>query len=568
MIFQTRDGAKLNYVFNKKQSPAIVVVPGILQKAQDYSAFQTLPNSLLLIDPRGQGNSTYTKPIPPSTVPMDLTLLQLATDIFDIILQCELKEFILVGFDLSGISCLQLSLLLRGRDDVVLKGLFLANTFPMTPSRGMLRVSMESPQQYLSNSKGKAEVRPLDQLVLREQLNCINGVNLTDQLHLIKTPTLVIHGAENKMIDVSYALMIAENIAGADIIVSPGVGHWYHLQDFNGLLSNLKTFVNKLVFIQTLVGNTSGAARGPRVDIAIIALCCLSVLAYFGVIVRNIFARRISGKKWTPVDNICVLCILANLFRMIEVVNVGSIATRNITQMTDFEIKQYVQVNIFTEFVYFAAGAVGSNIFLVCIASATTGVSLYADMKIGDKIVSPEKILKVIRLIVFLITITISTMWATVGLNNDREAYIHLRRWQYIFPMFTIGCISLPVVLFFGNKVLQVFSEGKTTSRGKSGSLPKNSTEDSATATSEKDNTKNKFVKTRLERIAIFKLGLHMMVTLFYAFTFVNNLMLIVGFEVEFFQTNIAAGVALKIISDISVWVTMGFMFIYMFKMN
>ncbi|KAJ3255739.1 hypothetical protein HK103_006106 [Boothiomyces macroporosus] len=228
MIFQTRDGAKLNYEYTKKQSPAIVLVPGILQTVQDYNAFNNLPNSLLLIDSRGQGKSTYTQPIPPSTIPMDLTLLQLATDIFDIILECELKEFVLLGFDLSGIACLQLSLLLRGRDDVVLQGMVLVNTFPMTPSRGMLRVSMENPNQYITNSKGKSSFTQLDQLVLREQLNCINGVNLTDQLHLVKTPTLVLHGADNKMIDVSYGLMIAENISGSEVAVVPGVGHWYN----------------------------------------------------------------------------------------------------------------------------------------------------------------------------------------------------------------------------------------------------------------------------------------------------------------------------------------------------
>ncbi|KAJ3268513.1 hypothetical protein HDV01_002691 [Terramyces sp. JEL0728] len=245
MIFQTREGAELNYEFQKKSQPAIVIVPGILQSAQDYRFFQQLPNSLLLVDPRGQGKSTYTQPIPPLRVPMDLTLLQLATDVFDIILECGLKEFILVGFDLSGIACLQLSLLLRGRDDVVLKGMALVNTTPMTPSRGMLRVSMESPQQYITNSRGKGNPTELDHFVLREQLNCINGINLTDQLHLIKTPTLVVHGADNKMIDVSYGLMIAENIFGSDIAVSQGVGHWYHQDDSNGLIALVKSFVNK-----------------------------------------------------------------------------------------------------------------------------------------------------------------------------------------------------------------------------------------------------------------------------------------------------------------------------------
>jgi pimeloyl-ACP methyl ester carboxylesterase len=100
--------------------------------------------TVLLIDPRGQGKSKMAPPIPPSTSPMDITTMQLATDVFEFVLHMQWKEFEMMGFDVGAIAALQLGILLNGRNDVKCTRLILASTCPLTPSRGLLRPTVAS----------------------------------------------------------------------------------------------------------------------------------------------------------------------------------------------------------------------------------------------------------------------------------------------------------------------------------------------------------------------------------------------------------------------------------------
>ena len=47
----------------------------------------------------------------------------------------------------------------------------------------------------------------------------------TEDLHRLDRPTLVIHGAEDQLIDVSGGQATAEAIPGAELVVIDGMGH-------------------------------------------------------------------------------------------------------------------------------------------------------------------------------------------------------------------------------------------------------------------------------------------------------------------------------------------------------
>jgi pimeloyl-ACP methyl ester carboxylesterase len=83
-------------------------------------------------------------PIPPSTSTMDVTTMQLATDVFEFVLHMQWKKFALMGFDVGAIAALQLGILLNGRNDVQCTNMVLASTCPLTPSRGLLRSTVTS----------------------------------------------------------------------------------------------------------------------------------------------------------------------------------------------------------------------------------------------------------------------------------------------------------------------------------------------------------------------------------------------------------------------------------------
>jgi pimeloyl-ACP methyl ester carboxylesterase len=187
-----------------------ILIPGILTTSSDYIEFaRRLPSSVLIINLRGQGLSLERKPIPPMTTPMDYTLVQLATDVFEFILLMKFTQFTMMGFDIGGIVSMQLALLLNGRDDLDCSKMVLLSTCSMTPSRGLLRTSimplfdfskwieLNLGPKYKSQSQQSLSIQAPTQEQIgnaQDYIYCINDFNLTDQLNLIKIPSLIIHG--------------------------------------------------------------------------------------------------------------------------------------------------------------------------------------------------------------------------------------------------------------------------------------------------------------------------------------------------------------------------------------
>jgi pimeloyl-ACP methyl ester carboxylesterase len=62
----------------------------------------------------------------------------------------------------------------------------------------------------------------------RRQWEAIQGWSAFERLGQIASPTLVIHGAEDQLIPVANAELIASKIPGAELVVLEGAGHVYH----------------------------------------------------------------------------------------------------------------------------------------------------------------------------------------------------------------------------------------------------------------------------------------------------------------------------------------------------
>jgi pimeloyl-ACP methyl ester carboxylesterase len=56
----------------------------------------------------------------------------------------------------------------------------------------------------------------------------MQGFDACDRLPGIRAPTLVLHGTEDQMIPVENALMLAERIPDAELVLLEGAGHLYH----------------------------------------------------------------------------------------------------------------------------------------------------------------------------------------------------------------------------------------------------------------------------------------------------------------------------------------------------
>jgi pimeloyl-ACP methyl ester carboxylesterase len=81
-------------------------------------------------------------------------------------------------------------------------------------------------EKYLAQIAGLAWDRDHDPLgMMRQAAAVIKSGDRTEQLRSIKVPTLVIHGENDKMIDVSGGRAVAAAIPGAELVTFEGMGH-------------------------------------------------------------------------------------------------------------------------------------------------------------------------------------------------------------------------------------------------------------------------------------------------------------------------------------------------------
>ncbi|KAJ3268511.1 hypothetical protein HDV01_002689 [Terramyces sp. JEL0728] len=346
------------------------------------------------------------------------------------------------------------------------------------------------------------------------------------------------------------------------------------------------------------------------IDLVMIIMAIGSIIAYLGIIIRNFIARSVNEnkKRWNSADDLCVLCVLSNTLRIAELANIRSVAYRDKNQMSDFAVQQYLQINVLLDFFYYTMGALASSVFMVGVAGAATGLNIYSDIKVGERVISPEKILKLWRLVTLILSISFTVSWGTIGATGGPEAYAKYRRAVYGLNMMAILFIALPVILFFGNNVLRILGEAKssrepseatsqthvhsenrkskvnnTASKSKNDLIENGASRDSKTPSNLKRSQitqshsvgnfkKIATIKTKVSskdrKINNFRMAINTVIWLLYVNVLSNHVLIFVGFESEYFLQNTLAAAILKGTSDSMVWVTCSFMLLYLYRVG
>jgi pimeloyl-ACP methyl ester carboxylesterase len=93
-------------------------------------------------------------------------------------------------------------------------------------SRAVGSPGFEVDEAQLRERVGHAYDRAYDPLgMARQAVAVIASGDRTARLRSVEVPTLVVHGADDRMCDVSGGLATAEAIPGAELVVIPGMGH-------------------------------------------------------------------------------------------------------------------------------------------------------------------------------------------------------------------------------------------------------------------------------------------------------------------------------------------------------
>ncbi|KAJ3268711.1 hypothetical protein HDV01_002342 [Terramyces sp. JEL0728] len=212
------------------------------------------------------------------------------------------------------------------------------------------------------------------------------------------------------------------------------------------LISNKIEYLISITDVKQLIKAFIEHKYFAQVDHALILLYGLTSFCYAMVIPIQLIAVGFTkgaalSKCWTNMETAMILNVAFQLIRIGFHVNY-------------YDIVYYMQTNIALELVYYLIGGVSISIFVFSIIDVADASHLYDKIKIGEKIVDCGKLLKVVRLLGMIVFIAFTSLWATKGLHTDYETYNFYRRCFYsgfgILSMF----LSFPVVLFFGNKII------------------------------------------------------------------------------------------------------------------
>jgi pimeloyl-ACP methyl ester carboxylesterase len=167
----------------------------------------------------------------------ELTVLDLAIDIFDEILKLGLSEFHLLGFDLGGMAILQLGILLKGRDDLECKGICVIGSSPVPPNRGLFLTLLDKPREFITKCVDgeniEEYVKNANSMVSEDIYIAILGFDVSHQLARLTIPLLIVHGSgrwcfniDDKLIDPLYAHMIHDMVPNSKLNLISGGSHW------------------------------------------------------------------------------------------------------------------------------------------------------------------------------------------------------------------------------------------------------------------------------------------------------------------------------------------------------
>jgi 3-oxoadipate enol-lactonase len=200
---------------------------------------------VIRVDNRGSGYSRFAQ--------MPFTLPDLADDVAAVLDELETDRAMVAGMSMGGMIAQEFAL----RQSSRLAGLVLIATRPPAPAYAIPKASGlmldllapprrdETLETYFSRlwttatGTGFAErepesiaelvaqivARPTPRAMLMQQLRAVNGWGHAERLRRITAPTAIVHGAEDRMIDVVNGRRLAALIPGSRYFELEGVGH-------------------------------------------------------------------------------------------------------------------------------------------------------------------------------------------------------------------------------------------------------------------------------------------------------------------------------------------------------
>ncbi|KAJ3325442.1 hypothetical protein HDV06_004301 [Boothiomyces sp. JEL0866] len=316
----------------------------------------------------------------------------------------------------------------------------------------------------------------------------------------------------------------------------------------------------------------------------IIILYCLIRRLLLG----GIFFGKPLSKIWMPLDSMCILLMTYSILRFSFLFNIRRTANLDPATTTPAQIQFFIQTGIFLEFFYYLCGSVAANLVLLAIVKASAGTTLYVEFKVGEYTVSPEKMLKIVRLVIILITLVFCILWDTLGMTDGIETYALYRRCTYLISSFVIIFVSLPITLFFGGKVMSQLTgtlplaAQPPSNIDESGDISNHLTLDMESKEHRRTNlTKDYSTKSLKEltnsqaslrpakttkgpskqtkaatKIRMLQWAINVFLYCLYLPTATSLVLYVVGFESPYFQSNSQALFGLKITVDAYVWLS------------
>jgi 3-oxoadipate enol-lactonase len=246
--FVTVDGRRLAYEEVAPAQPAatVLLLCGIGAKRQGwYKQLPTLGAHVrtLALDYRDVGDS--------DPAPGPYTIAEVADDVDALARALEIERASVVGISMGGFVGLELALRHPDRvDRLVLVVTSAGGPTHVSTSPEIMRLLMPGDEEVESGEGARrvcaavagpgfaerhpeeidafveiARHRPMTREAYLRQLQACRAHDVSDRLGAVDAPTLVLHGDTDPLVPVENGRNLAAGIAGARLVVYPGVGH-------------------------------------------------------------------------------------------------------------------------------------------------------------------------------------------------------------------------------------------------------------------------------------------------------------------------------------------------------
>ena len=270
MPFTHRPGARIWWDQSGTGDPILLIMGHAYGGDMWHRVIPDLAASYRVIrfDNRGVGRSS--DPAGPYPVPL------MAEDALAVLDAAGAASAHVYGVSLGGAIALQLALDHPGRVRSVILGCTAASAEGVSRSPLLIRVRSLVPAAALNRVAWKllygpdtpTGLRAEDQQIVRRtrcsgrgrrgQLAGAASFDVTGRLAEIRVPTLVLHGARDRIVPVASAQRLAGGIAGARLVMFPDAGHVYTTDVPDAASQEV------LRFLAGVSGPGGGSSTGPR----------------------------------------------------------------------------------------------------------------------------------------------------------------------------------------------------------------------------------------------------------------------------------------------------------------